>query len=177
MMEPLGTIVLTGDGRIQLMTRKAWDLLTQYFQVASCQESKLPENLQQWVKHQISLPTQNGKVPSSFLPLRLEHEGKCLVVYLVIAQIGEQHLLLLEEHSTQLFSITSLELMGLTKREAEVLFWVAKDKSNTEISTMLGCSNRTIKKHLEHIYEKLGARTRTSAVLRALENLGILGQP
>lgn len=56
-------------------------------------------------------------------------------------------------------------MLGLTKREAEVLFWVAKDKSTDEISKQLGMSNRTVKKHLENIYHKFGVQTRLGAVM------------
>jgi DNA-binding CsgD family transcriptional regulator len=69
-----------------------------------------------------------------------------------------------------------LEWLGLTKREAEVLFWVAKDKSNKEIAVILNCSDRTVKKHLEHIYEKLGVQTRAGAIVQALSRLGMLNQ-
>jgi len=83
-------------------------------------------------------------------------------------------LLLVEEEQLQSFSISSLELLGLTQREAEVLFWVAKDKSNAGIAKVLGCSEGTVRKHLEHLYQKLGVQTRTGAVMVALEKLGLL---
>ncbi|VUZ84201.1 LuxR family two component transcriptional regulator [Candidatus Methylomirabilis lanthanidiphila] len=57
---------------------------------------------------------------------------------------------------------------GLTRREVEVLTWVAGGKSNTEIGLILGTSPRTVGKHLEHIFEKLGVETRTAAAVRAL---------
>jgi DNA-binding NarL/FixJ family response regulator len=64
-----------------------------------------------------------------------------------------------------------LETLGLTAREAEVLLWVAQGKSNSEISTILGTSEGTIKKHLEHIFEKLGLESRNAAGMRAIELL------
>jgi DNA-binding CsgD family transcriptional regulator len=48
-----------------------------------------------------------------------------------------------------------LELLGLTKREAEVLFWIAKDQSNAQIALVLGCSEGTVRKHLEQLHCKL----------------------
>jgi DNA-binding CsgD family transcriptional regulator len=53
---------------------------------------------------------------------------------------------------------------ALTPREAEVLSWLAKGKTNRDIADILGMSPRTVNKHLEHIYEKLGVETRTAAV-------------
>lgn len=55
----------------------------------------------------------------------------------------------------------------LTPREAEVLSWLAKGKTNRDIGDILGMSPRTVNKHLEHIYEKLGVETRTAAVAAA----------
>jgi DNA-binding CsgD family transcriptional regulator len=85
-------------------------------------------------------------------------------------------LLLLEEQSIRLLSVELLELLGLTRREAEVLLWVVKDKSNAEIAKLLSCSAGTVKKHLEHIYSKLGVETRVAAVMEALKRLGIFDQ-
>lgn len=59
-------------------------------------------------------------------------------------------------------------LWRLTPREAEVLCWLAQGKRNGEIGHLLGVSPRTVQKHLEHIYEKLGVQTRTAAVLYVL---------
>ena len=52
---------------------------------------------------------------------------------------------------------------ALTPREAEVLAWLAKGKTNRDIADILGMSPRTVNKHLEHIFEKLGVETRTAA--------------
>lgn len=65
-----------------------------------------------------------------------------------------------------------LEKLGLTPREAEVLFWVAHGKTNPEIATILGIGLTTVKKHLEATFVKLGVENRTSAAAMALENLG-----
>ena len=55
----------------------------------------------------------------------------------------------------------------LTPREREVLDWVAAGKTNRDIAAILGASPRTVEKHLERIYEKLGVETRTAAAMRA----------
>lgn len=54
----------------------------------------------------------------------------------------------------------------LTQREMDVLEWVARGKTNRDVADILGMSPRTVNKHLEHIYEKLGVETRTAAVAR-----------
>ncbi len=58
--------------------------------------------------------------------------------------------------------------LGLTRREVEVLTWVTDGKTNAEIGLILGTSPRTVQKHLEHVFEKLGVETRTGAVVRVL---------
>jgi DNA-binding CsgD family transcriptional regulator len=74
------------------------------------------------------------------------------------------------------FSVELAQSLGLTKREAEVLWSIAKDKSNSEIALSLECSLSTVKKHLEHIYEKLEVKTRTAAVMTALIRLGLISR-
>jgi len=55
----------------------------------------------------------------------------------------------------------------LTARESDVLLWIAKGKSNRDIGEILGLSARTVNKHLEQIYVKLGVENRASAAVRA----------
>jgi DNA-binding CsgD family transcriptional regulator len=57
----------------------------------------------------------------------------------------------------------------LTLREREVLDWVAAGKTNRDIAAIVGASPRTVEKHLERIYEKLGVETRTAAAMRVLK--------
>jgi DNA-binding CsgD family transcriptional regulator len=52
---------------------------------------------------------------------------------------------------------------GLTQREGEVLHWVAGGNSNDDIAQIIGITSATVKKHLEHIYDKLGVANRTAA--------------
>lgn len=60
---------------------------------------------------------------------------------------------------------------GLTSREREILGWVARGKTNQEIAALLIVSPHTVRKHLEHVYEKLRVNSRTAAVARAFAPL------
>jgi|SRR5688572_61694 len=71
-------------------------------------------------------------------------------------------------------SAVPLEAMGVTPREAEVLLWVAQRKSNADIAVILGMAEKTVKKHLGNIFEKLGIESRNAAAVQALE---ILSKP
>lgn len=61
--------------------------------------------------------------------------------------------------------------LGLTVREADVLLWIAQGKTNIETGAILNLSAGTVRKHLEHIFAKLGVENRTAACLRAVEAL------
>ncbi|MEG4212188.1 helix-turn-helix transcriptional regulator [Microcoleus sp. S13_B4] len=170
-LDRVGAIVVEIAGEVQFMTQRAEELLSQYF--LHCIPYSLPESLQHWFKDQISRLTFNGDIPSRCLPLHIQQAGRLLIVRLIPDPINQQYLLLLEEEELQSFSISALESLGLTKREAEVLFWIAKDKSNAGIAKVLGCSEGTVRKHLEHLYGKLSVQTRTAAVMVVLEKLGL----
>jgi DNA-binding CsgD family transcriptional regulator len=59
----------------------------------------------------------------------------------------------------------SPESRPLTKRELEVVEWIAAGKRNREIGKILGCSSRTVQKHVQHILEKLHGETRTAVCI------------
>lgn len=65
-----------------------------------------------------------------------------------------------------------LATAALTPRETEVLSWVAKGKTNRDVGEILGMSPRTVNKHLEHVFEKLGVETRAAATALASRELG-----
>lgn len=65
------------------------------------------------------------------------------------------------------------EQLQLTQREAEVLTWIAHGKSNRDIGEILGISPRTVNKHLEQIFTKLGVENRTSAAAQATKILAL----
>ena len=78
------------------------------------------------------------------------------------------------EFKAEFKSPSPLESLGLSQREAEVLFWMAQGKTNAEIGVILDISPATAKKHLENIYQKLAVEGRNAATLRALEVLSRL---
>jgi DNA-binding CsgD family transcriptional regulator len=160
-----GIAVLAESGRIGLITSKARQLVTEYF--AAPRADRLPEALDSWARYQKSLLAEKDDIPASTKPLVVARDEKKLVVRLV--PNGSGHVLLLEERQSE----TSLELAQerweLTKREAEVLYWVAQGKTNIEIGTILATRPKTVEKHLERVYQKMGVENRTAAVRQVLE--------
>lgn len=68
-------------------------------------------------------------------------------------------------------SASRLACASLTPRETEVLSWIAKGKTNRDVGEILGLSPRTVNKHLEHVFEKLGVETRAAAAALASRGL------
>ena len=68
-------------------------------------------------------------------------------------------------------SAKPLLTLGLTPRAAEALLWLAQGKTNSDIATILGITESTVKKHVQEMFEKLGVETRGAATVRALEVL------
>jgi len=72
---------------------------------------------------------------------------------------------LMRPHLAKIFRKVN-SLGGLTAREAEVLRWVAAGKSDAQIGAILRISARTVQKHLQSVYDKLGVESRTAAAMR-----------
>jgi DNA-binding CsgD family transcriptional regulator len=70
--------------------------------------------------------------------------------------------------TVQTLDAQPLQKLGLTKREAEVLFWASQGKSNGEIAIILASKVRTIAKHLQRVFAKLMVENRTAAACAAL---------
>jgi CheY-like chemotaxis protein/DNA-binding CsgD family transcriptional regulator len=82
---------------------------------------------------------------------------------------GDEYLLVCEKNSGEWDLDAVRNSLGLTIRETEILMWISRGKTNKEMGIILGSSPRTINKHLEHIFEKLGVTTRTAAVSAVLQ--------
>lgn len=90
----------------------------------------------------------------------------------ITARLERQRVLDLQRGFMPDFSSSApLEKLDLTPREAEVLLWVAQGKGNAVIAEILQMTEGTVKKHLQHVFEKLGVENRSSAALRAIELL------
>jgi CheY-like chemotaxis protein/DNA-binding CsgD family transcriptional regulator len=84
---------------------------------------------------------------------------------------GEQWMIVLREESDTAKVQALMALFRLTQRESEVLHWVIQGKTNRDIGAILGMSPRTVNKHLEHVFDKLGVETRTAAATLATHRM------
>jgi DNA-binding CsgD family transcriptional regulator len=109
-----------------------------------------------------------GKLERVPTPLRVRRFGRQLIVRLIPLDESRGTVLMLEERAD---SATGNRFAGLrlTPRQMEVLLEVQKGKRNEEIAAALGIRPLTVKKHLEHIFDRLGVESRTAAVARLHE--------
>ncbi len=129
-----------------------------------------PQDVREWLRQRT-----NGEASLSADMVRLDLDqagGHLELSY--IGQIGPDEILfrLVEGNGTNDQTVLRNKLM-LTHRESEVLLWIAKGKSNRDIADILALSPRTVNKHLEQIYAKLGVENRTSAAALAVRALGL----
>jgi DNA-binding response OmpR family regulator len=149
-------------GKIIWATPQAQKLLSDALSSES-EDVVLPDPIPQWLDQ-----ARKGKAGSkaaimTALPgseqLRLQYMGRLG---------GNEFLLrLAKDAAAETPSEFSTEL-GLTSREGEVLSWLSKGKTNRDIAQILGLSPRTVDKHLEQIYSKLGVENRTAAAAIAV---------
>jgi len=104
-------------------------------------------------------------------PFTLSKDGRQLVAALQGRTVDDDWLVVLREVDDADTVQALTRAFGLTLRESEVLYWVAKGKTNRDIGDILGASPATVKKHLERIHEKLGVETRTAAAALALQRV------
>jgi DNA-binding NarL/FixJ family response regulator len=148
-------LAVNRQGRIMWATPQAHKLLSDHLG-ADSDDLVLPEPLRQWLEaaQRSASKTQPTAALSSNAQLRLHYMGN--------AGPNEFLLRLAKDTGTDLPAEFSSEF-GLTTREREVLSWLSKGKTNRDIAQILGLSPRTVDKHLEQIYAKLGVENRTAA--------------
>jgi DNA-binding response OmpR family regulator len=98
----------------------------------------------------------------------LTEDGQASLHFSFLGAIGaDEHLFRLTATNKRPDDEVLRRHFPLTQRESEVLLWIAKGKSNRDIGDILGLSSRTVNKHLEQIYVKLGVENRASAAVKA----------
>jgi len=157
------------EGRVIWQTALARELLLRYCDTSAPQA---PAVLIAWLQRhlpdaqlrQVEPPALSIVQGASTLNLRLHQQTGH-------DDDGDDWLIIMREISdTSVIEAMSLSLK-LTAREAEVLYWVVKGKTNRDIGDIVGSSPATVKKHLERVYVKLGVETRTAAAGVAIKRL------
>lgn len=150
-------LAVNREGKVMWATPQAQKLLADSLNAAGSDDMVLPALLLQWLEQAQARGGSKTPIAASFPDrpeLRLHYIGN--------AGPGEFLLRLAKDASGSLPEAFTAEL-GLTTREGEVLSWLSKGKTNRDIAQILGLSPRTVDKHLEQIYAKLGVENRTAA--------------
>lgn len=155
-----GVVVLGRGGSVRLISPQAAQWIAKYFGPSS-QSDRLPDALQRRIEQQVEPPAVQSDVSACSRPMVVEREDKKLAVRFVFDR--NDGLMILEEKQSGFSKRVLMDRFGLTEREVEVVHWVTQGKTNTEIGIILETSPRTVGKHLEHIYQKIGVETRTAA--------------
>jgi DNA-binding CsgD family transcriptional regulator len=173
-----GVILLDEQGYIQQISAQAACWLYDYCPTVYYSQ-QLPEPLYTWFINRLTQLNSQVNVLSPglppMLPLQIRQDNRQLTIRFNANLERRQYILLLTEEQT-LSLQTAFELLGLTQREAEVLFWATQGQDNKAISAQLNISVSTVRKHLENIYLKLQVGSRTEAVTRSLEQVGLMNQ-
>ena len=157
-------VVRAADGKVVWKTPLARELLQQHFDGGELDAAVLA-----WVRDELTRRAVAGSAPGE--PLTLARHNRRLVLALHEQTGDDEWLIVMRESSDQAVIDALGAAFKLTTREAEVLYWLAKGKTNRDIGDILGSSPATVKKHLERIYVKLGVETRTAAASVAMSRL------
>jgi DNA-binding NarL/FixJ family response regulator len=155
-------LAVNGAGKLMWATPQAQKLLSDALASESDDDVVLPDPIPQWLEQARKGKAGAKATVMATLPgneLRLQYMGKL--------GANEFLLRLAKDSGAEAPAEFSSEL-GLTTREGEVLSWLSKGKTNRDIAQILGLSPRTVDKHLEQIYAKLGVENRTAAAAIAV---------
>ena len=166
-LDATGRFLLATDrqGRLLWCTPKAKQLLGELFPVQNDAGASLPPAV---VEQLLQLRAEGA---SSQARSVLEVGGRKLEISM-LSPIGPDELLFrLNELGGNSDQVVLQQTLHVTSREAEVLLWISRGKSNREIGEILNISPRTVNKHLEQVFVKLGVENRASAAARAVRAL------
>ncbi|HMV18468.1 MAG TPA: DNA-binding response regulator [Zoogloea sp.] len=156
--------VRVADGRLVWQTPLARRLLRDFFAAAG---EDAPLRLLDWI-HDAELARREGREPVGLLAA----DGSRRLLASFHDQTGDAEWLVVLREENDASAIESLiAAFRLTQKEAEVLYWVTQGKTSKDIGDILGSSPRTVNKHLEHVFEKLGVETRTAAANLAMSRM------
>ena len=162
--------IRAADLRLVWQTPLARKLLELYFEAPAGQ---VPPPLADWLRVQAARAAgaAAGAEDRELRPLTITQGARQLMLSLQERTSDDDWLIVMREVSDAAVVDAMMQAFKLTMREAEVLYWVGKGKTNRDIGDILGSSPATVKKHLERVYVKLGVETRTAAASMALNRV------
>tara|TARA_Y100001934_G_scaffold231020_1_gene278934 strand:+ start:568 stop:1461 length:894 start_codon:yes stop_codon:yes gene_type:complete len=156
-LDRLGQTSFSTDAQGQW--RWATPQVDQLLEKTGVERDTVAEQVQRWLKHQPERGQQLNQLPGN---LQLRYLGQSQ---------GHEHLFRLLHHDSDAELELLRNALHVTHREAQVLAWIAHGKTNREIAQILDLSPRTVNKHLEQIFRKLGVENRTAAAAMVIQYL------
>ena len=126
---------------------------------------------QQWISDILPTYIAPWLESGALEPLLIDDLSQPLLVKTMDKELSEERLLVMEPANKPKEEDLLREKFELTPRESEVLVWISRGKTNQEIAIILDFSPRTVNKHLEQIFRKLGVENRTTAAAVSLKYL------
>jgi len=158
-------LAFTEEGRIQWATSRARRMMKEYGFPCQRRSKWLPSPLREWTKTVLEKLNRSRDFPAALQPLIIAKGDRSVTIRLVRDGI---RLLLFFDEISAVCRVEELEPLGLSRRETEILSWVVQGKTNPEIGAILSISSRTVQKHLEHIYNRLGVENRHAAIITSM---------
>jgi DNA-binding NarL/FixJ family response regulator len=153
------SLAVDAEGNILWSTPNTHSLLAGYGADQRWISDILPTYIAQWL------------ISGALEPLLIDDLSQPLLVKTMDKELSEERLLVMEPANKPKEEDLLREKFELTPRESEVLVWISRGKTNQEIAIILDFSPRTVNKHLEQIFRKLGVENRTTAAAVSLKYL------
>ncbi len=169
-------LAIDTQGRITWATPQAQRMLTG-LTTADCNTTDtsatphLPDAVGAWIANRDTISSSPGNDSI------VVNGNGMRVRFRILSRVSEDEVLLVVQQAdpVELERDAARKLQqrfALTSRETEVLYWLSQGKSNRDIAEILGMSTRTVDKHLEHVYIKVGVESRAGAAAAAAQIMG-----
>jgi DNA-binding CsgD family transcriptional regulator len=164
---PENIVLLSEKGKMRECSQYAMQVFKSYFGgEGGAKDVHLPATVGRWVESEIQ--SMNKRVLNTSAGKKLSVKADLSILTLRLLRYTGGYVIFMEETSVMNPGERFADL-GLTLREAEVLVWLAEGKQNSEIADILKIRTGTVRKHVEHILQKLNCENRGAAALIAMQ--------
>lgn len=130
--------------------------------IGATMPGRLPEEIFDWLNHCFATGARDA--------LRWNSTYGEILIRAVPTASSERRLLVLSRQNALSSPATAPDTSALSRRQQEVARWIREGKTNVEIARIMGISPRTVQKHIEHIFEKLGVESRVAVATHQMNN-------
>ncbi|MFP3569627.1 response regulator [Paraburkholderia sp. SIMBA_030] len=169
-LETRAAVIATVDGTIRWQNTQATAQLSRYDDARTGNDdaddaslSRLPDQLHLWLASWVKSGRDTHTVHETNV------NGVRRTVRVTGSPVRGEWVMILEEFDDVARTASLAAQFGITSREADVLLWLSRGKTNRDIGDILDMAPRTVNKHLEHLFRKLHVETRSAAAALAIK--------